>query len=151
MRRAAAPALLFFFAAFPATAQVSIAGVRDVAFGFLTLGVQKDILPSDPLNSGQWTITAPVGQRVQIRLTLPNQLLGPSGATLPVYFKNEDAFVQGTWTGAITTVFNPGSTLNFRFTGGTQAIVRLGGSITPATNQRTGPYTNSAICTLTIF
>jgi hypothetical protein len=130
---------------------VSIAGARDLTFGFLTLGVQKTVLPTDPSNSGQWTITAPVGQRIQLRLTVPNQLLGPASATLPVSFKNGDAFVQGTWTGAVANSFNPSSNVNFRFTGGTQAIVRLGGSTAPAANQRTGSYSNTAICTITVF
>jgi hypothetical protein len=151
MRRAAVPALLVIFAASPAAAQVSIVAVRDLAFGFLTPGVTRIVLPSDPVMSGQWTITAPVGERIQIRLTIPNQLLGPSGATLPVSINNPDGFVQGTWTGAAALYFNPGSTVNFRFTGGTQAIVRLGGSATPPANQRTGSYTNSAICTIIVF
>jgi len=151
MHRATIPALLFLAAAPPAAAQVSVAGVRDVAFGFLTPGVTTTVLPTDPVKSGQWTITAPVGQRIQIRLTVPNQLLGPSGATLPVSFGNGDAFVQGSWTGAVVDVFNPSATVNFRFTDGTQAIVRLGGQITPPANQRTGAYSNTAVCTITVF
>jgi hypothetical protein len=143
--------LLSLIAATTASAQVSVAGVRDLAFGFLTLGVSSTVLPGDPTKSGQWTITAPVGQRVQIRLTVPNQLLGPASATLPVSFKNGDAFVQGTWTGSAPNSFNPSGNVNFRFTNGTQAIVRLGGKITPAANQRTGAYSNTAICTITVF
>lgn len=125
--------------------------MRDLAFGFLTLGVTKTVLPTDPSRSGQWTVTAPVGQHIQIRLTVPNQLLGPSGATLPVSLRNGDAFVQGTWTGAVANSFNPSANVNFRFTGGTQAIIRLGGATTPGANQRTGAYTNAAICTITVF
>jgi hypothetical protein len=130
---------------------VSVAGVRDLAFGFLTLGVQTTVLPGDPVKSGQWTITGPVGQRIQIRLTVPNQLLGPSGATLPVSIRNGDAFVRGTWTGAVSNSFNPSANVNFQFTGGTQAIVRLGGKVTPAANQQPGPYSNTAVCTITVF
>lgn len=151
MHRATIPALLFLIAAAPAAAQVSVSGVRDLAFGFLTLGVTSTVLPTDPVKSGQWTITAPLGQRIQIRLTVPNQLLGPSSATLPVSFGPSDAFVQGTWTGAVANSFNPGGNVSFRFTGGTQAIVRLGGRTTPAANQQTGSYTNTAVCTITVF
>lgn len=132
-------------------AQVSVAGVRNLAFGFLSLGVPASIPPSDPVKSGQWNLTAPLGQRIQIRLTVPNQLLGPSGATLPVSIKNGDAFVQGTWSGATPDSFNPTGTVNFRFTGGTQAIIRLGGSTTPGSTQPTGAYSNTAICTIIIF
>jgi hypothetical protein len=102
MHRATIPtALLSLFAVSTANAQVSVAGVRSLAFGFLTLGVSNGVLPTDPVKSGQWTITAPVGLRIQIRLTVPNQLLGPSGATLPVSIKNGGALRQGTWTGVV--------------------------------------------------
>jgi hypothetical protein len=151
MHRATILVLLSLVAARPAASQVSVAGVRNLAFGFLTLGVTATVLPSDPIKSGQWTITAPLGQRIQIRLTVPNQLLGPSGATLPVSIKNGDAFVQGSWSGAVASAFNPSANVNFNFTGGTAAIVRLGGDTTPAANQRPGPYTNTAVCTITIF
>jgi hypothetical protein len=152
MHRATIPATLLSLIAAPtAVAQVSVTGIRDLAFGFLTLGVSSTVLPSDAVKSGQWRITAPVGQRIQIRLTVPNQLLGPSSATLPVSIKNGDAFVQGSWTGSVANSFNPSANVNFTFTGGTQAIVRLGGQITPAANQRPGAYTNAAVLTITVF
>jgi len=151
MHRATIPILLCLVAPRPAIAQVSVAGTRDLAFGFLTLGVNSDVPPTDPIKSGQWNLTAPLGQRVQVRLTVPNQLNGPAGATLPLTIKNNYAFLQGTWPGAVATAFNPPGNVNFRFTGGTGAILRLGGSVTPAANQRTGAYTNSAICTITVF
>jgi hypothetical protein len=151
MLRATLPFLLVLIAAQPAEAQVSVAGTRNLAFGFLTVGVTTDVTPTDPIKSGQWNFTAPVGQRIQVRLTVPNQLLGPSGATLPLIIKNNYAFLQGTWSGAVAEFFNPPGNVNFRFTGGPGAILRLGGSITPATNQRSGAYTNSAIVTITVF
>ncbi|HKP28793.1 MAG TPA: hypothetical protein VJU15_05300 [Gemmatimonadales bacterium] len=151
MHRATLPILLCLIATRPAGAQVSVAGTRNLAFGFLPLGVAKSVQPTDPVQSGQWNLTAPVGQRIQIRLTVPNQLLGPSGASLPLSISNGDAFIQGTWTGAVAESFNPESTVNFRFTGGPGAIIRLGGSTTPAANQQPGPYTNTVVCTLTIF
>jgi hypothetical protein len=69
---------------------------------------------------------------------------------MPVGFQNGDVFVQGRWTGAPIESFNPNATKNFRFTGGTQAIVRLGGQVVPAANQLTGPYANTVICTINI-
>ena len=151
MLRATGPILLCLVAARPAVAQVSVAGTRDLAFGFLTLGVTSDVPPIDPIKSGQWSITAPLNQRIQVRLTVPANLVGPAGATLPLTVKNNYALLQGTWPGAVGTYFNPPGNVNFRFTGGTGAILRLGGSITPAANQRTGAYTNDAIVTITVF
>ena len=151
MHRATVLILLGVVAARPAAAQVSVVGIRNLAFGFLTLSVTADVLPTDAVKSGQWNLTAPVGQRIQIRLTVPNQLLGPSGASLPIAIKNNYAFVQGTWTGAVATFFNPPGNVNFRFTGGTGAIIRLGGSTTPAANQPPGAYSNSAVLTITVL
>lgn len=108
------------------------------------------VAPTDPVKSGQWNITAPVGTRVQIRLTTPGQLLRSGGGSMPVNFQNNDVFVQGSWTGAPIESFNPNATKNFTFTGGRQALLRLGGRVTPAANQLTGPYANTVICTINI-
>lgn len=144
-------ALLVFAAPSLAAAQISVAGVRDLVFGFVPLGVTTTVLPTDPIKSGQWTITAASGNQVQVRLTVPSQLNGPAGATLPANFRNGDAFIQGTWTGAAQNYFNPGGVVVFRFTGGTQAILRLGGRVTPAVNQRTGAYSNTAVLTINLL
>jgi hypothetical protein len=135
----------------PAVAQISVAGVRDLIFGLVPLGVTTTVLPTDPVKSGQWTLTAVTGNQVQIRLTVPNQLLGPSGATMPISFQNADAFVQGTWTGAVPNFFNPGGNQVFKFSSGAQAIIRLGGRVTPAANQRPGAYANTVVCTINLL
>lgn len=150
MLRGPAIALLVSVTSAPVLAQVSVAGARDLHFGFVPLGVPTVVLPSDPSKSGQWTITAPVDTRIQIRVTVPGQLLGSAGASMPLDTGNNDVFVQGTWTGSIAEFFNPNATKNFRFTGGTQAILRLGGRVTPAGNQATGPYANTVVCTIII-
>lgn len=141
-------ALAAALVASPLSAQVSAAGVRDLSFGFVTAGVTTTVLPTDPSRSGEFRVTAPVGSQVQIRLTVPTRLNGPAGASMPTNFRNGDAFIQGTWTGALPSYFNPGSTGVFRFTGGPQAMIRLGGQVTPATNQRTGSYQNTVVCTI---
>ena len=135
----------------PVSAQVSIVGARDLQFGSLAPGVPTIVAPSDPVKSGQWSLTAPVGTKVQIRITTPTQLLrSGGGGTMPVTFLNGDVFVQGSWTGAPPELFNPNATKNFQFSGGAQAILRLGGRVTPAGNQATGPYANTVICTIII-
>lgn len=135
----------------PVAAQVSIAGVRDLNFGFVPLGVTVLVPPTDAVKSGQWTLTAPIDTRIQIRLTTPRNLLrSGGGGSMPVDFQNGDVFVQGSWTGAPIELFNPNATKNFNFSAGTQAILRLGGRVTPASNQATGPYANTVICTIII-
>jgi len=139
------------FTAHLAAAQVSVAGARNLAFGVVAAGVTTTVLPTDPIKSGQWTITGQIGRQVQIKLTLPTRLNGPSGATMPVNFTTGDVFVQETATGSLPNYFNPGGANVFRFTNGTQAIVRLGGRVTPAVNQRSGAYLNSALITITVL
>ena len=133
----------------PAAGQTVASGVRDLAFGTLPIGVTTIVLPTDPVKSGQWNMTSPVGSRVFFRLTLPSQLNGPAGATMPVDFRNGDAFILEVAAGAQPDYFNPGGNVNHRFTGSNQAIIRLGGRATPAPGQRSGAYSNTAILTIT--
>jgi hypothetical protein len=135
-------------AAAPLSAQVSVSGTRDLSFGFVTAGITATVLPTDASRSGEFRVTAPVGSQIQIRLTVPTRLNGPSGASMPTSFRNGDAFVTGTWTGALPSYFNPSGTAVFRFSNGPQAMVRLGGQVTPATNQQTGSYQNTVVCTV---
>jgi hypothetical protein len=143
--------VLLVCTAHAATAQVSVAGARNLDFGVVATGMTTTVLPTDPAKSGQWTITATVGRKIAIRLTLPNRLNGPSGATMTVNFMNGDTFVQEVSTGSLPDYFSPSANKNFTFTGGTQAIVRLGGRVSPVTNQRSGAYSNSALLTVTVL
>ncbi|MEK7381513.1 MAG: hypothetical protein AAB075_10920, partial [Gemmatimonadota bacterium] len=135
----------------PAQGQTSVSGIRDLAFGALPVGITTTILPTDPVKSGQWNMTSPVGSRVFFRLTLPSQLNGPAGATMPVDFRNGDAFILEVAAGAQPDYFNPGGNVNHRFIGSNQAIIRLGGRATPALGQRRGAYSNTVILTISLI
>jgi len=135
----------------PLHGQISVAAVRDLAFGAVAAGVTTTVLPTDPIRSGQWTVTANIGNQVQIKLTLPTRLNGPSGASMPVNFTTGDVFIQANATGSLPEYFNPGGAKVFRFASGTQAFIRLGGRVTPAVGQRTGAYANSALITVTFL
>jgi hypothetical protein len=144
-------ALVAVLTAGSAHAQVSVAGVRDLAFGSVAVGITTTVLATDPVRSGQWTITANLGNQVQIKLTLPNNLDGPSGATMPVLFTTGDVFIQENSTGSQPDYFNPGGAKVFKFSRGTQAFIRLGGRVTPAVGQRSGGYASSALITVTLL
>lgn len=147
-------AVTLFVLALPvasAAAQVSVAGTRDLAFGVVAAGITTTVLPTDPIRSGQWTITATVGQQIQVKLTLPTRLNGPAGATMPVSFASGDTFIQETATSSLPNYFNPGGAVVFKFVNGTQAIVRAGGRVTPGTSQRAGAYANAAVLTVTLL
>jgi hypothetical protein len=133
-----------------AAAQISVSPVRDLAFGPVIVGVPTTIGPSDPTRSGQFRITAPLDTRIQIRLTLPNQLGGPAGAQLPIDFANNDAIVVGTGSGSVPSTFNPKATHVLRTTSATTNVF-IGGRVTPATNQAQGNYTATITLTVTNF
>jgi hypothetical protein len=134
----------------PAAAQVTVSPVRDLAFGPVIVGVATYIGPSHPTRSGQFRLTAPVGSRVQLRLTLPNRLDGPGGAQLPIGFANNDALVVGTGGGSAANTFNPKATLVFRTTTATTNVF-VGGTVTPAATQAQGNYANTITLTVNIF
>ena len=138
-------------AAPPAAAQVSVSPIRDLAFGPVIVGVPSAVGPSHPTRSGQFRITAPIGSRVQVRLTLPGELAGPAGAQLPINFASNDAIAIGGWSGSTPDVFNPQATRNLQFTGGTSYNLFVGGTVSPAANQRQGNYAATITLTITNF
>ncbi len=149
-RRALPVAVVMLFAAGrAAVAQVGVRGDRDLAFGSVTRGIPAAVPPSDPVKSGQWTITAPPRSRVQIRMTLPVNLNGPSGATMPIVFGKNDAYAQE--SGGSPQYFNPNGFQVYAFGNTGTAIVRLGGQVTPNAGQAAGTYVNTVLLTMTIL
>jgi hypothetical protein len=139
------------FAVRPASAQVSIVAIRDLAFGAVIVGVPTSVGPSHPTRSGRFRITAPVNAKVQIRFTLPDHLAGPAGAELPITFGSSDAIGLGNAPGSTPSTFNPKSTRNPQFQGSTAYDVFIGGTVTPAGNQQPGNYAATITLTITNF
>jgi hypothetical protein len=131
-------------------AQISLSPVRDLAFGPVIIGIPATIGPSHSTRSGQFRITAPVGTRIQLRLTLPNQLAGPAGAQLPIAFSNNDAMIVGTAPGSVPSTFNPKSTHVYNTNSGTTNVF-IGGTVTPAATQPQGSYAATITLTITNF
>lgn len=142
-----APAALF--AASPVAAQISVAPVRDLAFGAVIVGLPTYIGPSHPTRSGQFRVTAPPLSRVQIRLTLPSQLDGPAGAAMPISFSNNDALHVDAGANGVPSTFNPKATRNVEVTSGT-AFVFVGGTVTPTAAQPQGTYAGTITLTINI-
>ncbi|MGH7580489.1 MAG: DUF4402 domain-containing protein [Gemmatimonadales bacterium] len=134
-----------------AAAQVSVIPVRDLAFGPVIVGVPTQIPPSHPVRSGQFRLTAPPQTRMRFRLTLPNRLDGPAGATLPISFNNTDGIVVGTAPNSVPETFNPKATKIFEDAASTTIHVFIGGTVSPAGNQPPGNYTGTITFTVTIF
>ena len=121
----------------PAAAQVSVAGIRDLAFGPVIIGIPSTVAPSDAVRSGQYRFTAPAGSRVRIDFDLPSQLNGPASAKLPIKFGKTDAVIVGNAPGSVPTALDPNPKANLKFDMGTStaANIFLGGTVTPAGNQ----------------
>lgn len=138
-------------AARPAAAQISVVPIRNLAFGPVIVGVPTHIGPSHPVRSGQFRLTAPLGTRVRFRFTLPTRLDGPSNARLPISFGGSDAIAVGTASNSVPVTFDPKVQQTFQIVTSTTIHVFIGGTVTPAGNQRQGNYTGTITFTVTIL
>jgi len=134
----------------PAAAQITVTPVRDLAFGPVIVGVPTHIGPSHPVRSGQFRVTALPLSRVRLRFTLPNRLDGPAGATLPIAFNNNDALHVGAAANSVPETFNPKATKNVQLPTDATLFVFIGGTVSPAGNQRQGSYAGTITLTVTI-
>jgi len=132
-------------AATPAAAQVTVSGIRNLAFGNIVRGVAVHVLPSDAVKSGQFRFVTAIGNVVRLSFTLPTRLNGPSGATLPISFNSTDAFAVGA---AAPVTFNPNNAQTFTIVSSNTINVYIGGTVTPSASQTFGSYTNTIILTV---
>jgi hypothetical protein len=136
----------------PAAAQISVSGIRDLAFGPVIIGIPSTVGPADAVRSGQYRFTAPAGSRVRIDFDLPNQLTGPASAKLPIKFGKTDAIIIGNSAGSVPIVLDPNPKANQKYDMGTNtaANIFLGGTVTPAATQAPGSYVATIVLTVTI-
>lgn len=139
-------------AAVPCAGQLVVQGVRNLDFRVVLQGVAASVAPTHPTQSGQFYFRTPgLGSRIRIQFTLPSVLNGPSGATMPISFANNDAMAQGTSPASNPAFFNPRATVTFTMATSPDANVWLGGRVTPAAAQQVGSYSNTVIMTVTLF
>ncbi|HEY7637280.1 MAG TPA: hypothetical protein VH763_17135 [Gemmatimonadales bacterium] len=134
-------------AATPAAAQVTVTGIRNLAFGPVIRGVAVHVLPSDAVKSGQFRFVTAIGNVVRLQFTLPNRLNGPSGARLTIGFGSTDAFAVGA---AAPVTFNPNNAQTFTISSSNTINVFLGGTVSPTAAQAFGSYTNTITLTVTL-
>jgi hypothetical protein len=144
-------ALAALLAAGPVEAQISVTPIRNLAFGPVIVGVPTSIGPSHPVRSGQFRLVAPLLARVRFRFTLPNRLNGPAGATLPISFSNTDAIAMGTGPTSVPVTFDPKVQQTFQIVTSTTINVFIGGTVSPAANQRQGNYSGTITFTVTVL
>ena len=133
----------------PATAQLQVSGIRNLAFGTVIAGIPTTVTPTDPSRSGQFEFIAPTNSTVRLDLTLPTALQGPSAATMPINFGSSDGLIVGTAPGSVPTRFNPKSNRTYKLTSDRNEVF-LGGTVSPAINQPAGSYSATVTLTVTI-
>ena len=138
-------------AARPAAAQITVSGIRNLAFGPVIRGVATHVFPNDPVKSGQFRFVTAIGNRVRLRFTLPTRLNGPAGARLPISFGTADGIAVGNAPSSVPVTFNPNVAQTFVIVSSTTINVFIGGTVTPAATQALGAYTNTITLTVTIL
>ncbi len=147
---------LLLFALFalapPLTAQSTVTGIRDLAFGVVIRGVATTVSPDDPIRSGRFYIRHVLGRQVQVRFTLPTQLARVGGGgTLAISFRNGDAKAQGTAPSSPPIYFNPKANKKIDLTTSADLFVNLGGQVSPTAAQPAGAYVGTVVLTCTFF
>jgi hypothetical protein len=146
-----AAACVLLAAARPAAAQVTVSGLRNLAFGPVIRGVASHVLPSDAVKSGQFRFVTAIGNSVRLQFTLPTRLNGPSNAKLTISFGSTDGIAVGSAANSVPVSFDPNASQTFNIVTSTTINVFLGGTVTPAANQATGAYTNTITLTVTVL
>lgn len=134
----------------PAAAQVTVSGVRNLAFGAVITGIATHVLPSDAVKSGKFQVQSSNGNRVRLQFTLPNRLNGPAGATMPISFGTTDAITTGNAGNNNPITFDPNNSQSVQVVPSTPMVVFLGGTVSPAANQAVGAYANTITLIVTL-
>jgi hypothetical protein len=127
---------------------ITVAGVSPLEFGDVLPGVSLSI-ERTVAAAGKFTVTGQGSANVYLNFTLPEDLIGPAAAELPITFSATDAGTSTTDDQGTATAFDP-STPNYERTlsAGGALSVWIGGTVSPTVNQGSGAY--SADITLTV-
>jgi len=153
MRRLPLLIALLALAALPRSveAQATVSPIRNLTFGPVIQGIPKHILPNDATRSGEFQFIATLNDNIRIAFTLPTRLNGPTGATMPIAFSTTDGIAQGTGPTSVPVTFNPNVSNQFQLVSSNRILVYVGGTVSPAANQRVGSYTATVTMTITIL
>lgn len=132
-------------------AQLTVTGIRNLAFGPVIRGIPSSVAPSDPVKSGQFEFIVPIGSRVRLQFTLPTRLNGPGAARLTIAFNTTDGIALGQGPSSVPVTFNPNVAQTFNIVSSNRIWVFLGGRVTPTGTQATGNYTNTVTFTVTVL
>jgi hypothetical protein len=139
--------------AIPGEAQrpLTVQGTRSLTFGSLLAGVNKSVLRTDLINSGQLDISGPKSVSVLLTFTLPATMAGPAGATLPLSFGSSDGGWSPPQQIGTQTGFDPRVPYTAPLDQNGKVSVFLGGTAKPTANQKAGSYTGTITLTVVVL
>jgi hypothetical protein len=136
------------------TVGMTIATIRDLAFGSVPRGVATTVAPA-AATSGEWQITGNPNAFVTIAFTLPTQLTNIQalpGSTMPISFGLTSAlWRRANNNPAGATPFNPALGTAGRFGPPPNPTINIwiGGTVNPAPAAKPGIYQGTIVLSLT--
>ncbi len=136
---------------------LSVTAVQDLQFGNVFQGIAKIMGKNQDDSSGIFSIIGAPSAGISIYMVMPDYLALPDGSDrLVVTFNNQDANID-------TTVVTPSTFAGIdgwsnqdprnlpaatRIGAGGQTRIYLGGKVSPAVNQKAGPYAGDIVCSV---
>jgi hypothetical protein len=123
---------------------------RDLAFGEVLAGIPEIVRPDDSRQAGLFEIHGVPEGTVRLEFLLPDALVSPLGARLPLEFGPGDGYADFSYGRPPRGLrFDPRVPLVAVLGPNGRLIVRLGGTVTPSRTQADGEY--HATIALTVF
>ena len=130
---------------------VAVTGVQSLTFGSVFPGVPVHILRTDAVHSGQLNIRGNKNAGIQITFTLPANMTGPLGASMPLSYGSTDAGYSNPQNIGTQLPFDPRAPYTTALDKNGDAIVYLGATASPSVTQRAGSYTATITMTVVYF
>jgi len=130
---------------------LTVTGVRGLTFGAVFPGVPRVVTRTDAANSGQLDIKGPNRSLVLLTFILPLRMTGPAGAQLPLTFSSSDAGYSQSQAIGSQVGFDPRQSFTAALSNNGRGTVFVGGTASPAANQRAGSYTGTLTLTVTVL
>jgi hypothetical protein len=126
-------------------APLAATGVADLNFGSVTAGTTGT--PAGTADWGRWDITGEPSAAVSIALTLPTELTGPGGGTIPISFGSGDGALMYTFP-TVDAAFNPNAGTSTTLGAAGTLTVAIVGTVAPPVGTVTGTYTGTITLTV---
>jgi len=120
-------------------------------FGSVLAGVNKSVLRTDAINSGQLDISGPKNVQVILTFTLPTSMTGPAGAALPLSFGSTDGGWSPPQQQSNQIAFDPRVPFVAPLDQNGKVSVYLGGTAKPTANQKAGSYAGTITLTVVVL